>query len=271
VNVQEYIESGSIESCVLGLADQAEQQELERMCAAYPEVRAARDAFEASLEASAMAGAVAPPPALRDSIFEKITQPESGSLTQPAPVVELPTPEAYSGAGWKKYLVAASVILLAGSAVLNIYLYNRYQQSDSLYKDLLAQQQQLAENNNSIQTRLNELETDLSRIKNPNVQPIKMTAVNNTNSLTTVYWDKNAAEVYLLVNQLPKPEPGKQYQLWAIVNGKPVDAGVIDLEPGDGLVKMKNIPSAEAFAITLENAGGSQSPTLTAMYVLGKV
>jgi anti-sigma-K factor RskA len=271
VNVQEYIESGSIESCVLGLADQAEQQELERLCAAYPEVRAARDAFEASLEASAMAGAVAPPPALRDSIFEKITRPESASLSQPAPIVELPTPEASTGAGWKKYLAAASVVLLAGSAALNIYLYNRYQQSDSLYKDLLAQQQQLAENNNNMQTRLNDLETDLSRIKNPNVQPIKMTAVNNTKSLTTVYWDKNAAEVYLLVNQLPKPEPGKQYQLWAIVNGKPVDAGVIDVEPGDGLVKMKNIPSAEAFAITLENAGGSQSPTLTAMYVLGKV
>ena len=271
MNVQEYIESGSIESCVLGLADQAEQQELERMCAAYPEVRAARDAFEASLEASAMAGAVAPPPALRDSIFEKITQPDLVSPSQQAPVVEMPAPEASSSTGWKKYLVAASVILLAGSAALNIYLYNRYQQSDSLYQDLLAQQQKLAENNNNIQTRLDELETDLSRIKNPNVQPIKMTAVNNTNSLTTVYWDKNAAEVYLLVNQLPKPEAGKQYQLWAIVNGKPVDAGVIDLEPGDSLVKMKNIPSAEAFAITLENAGGSQSPTLTAMYVLGKV
>ena len=271
MNVQEYIESGSIESCVLGLADQAEQQELERLCAAYPEVRAARDAFEASLEASAMAGAIAPPSSLRDSIFEKISHSTSTVSTPTASIVEMPTRELSSAGGWKKYLAAASVILLAGSAALNLYLYNRYQQSDSLYKDLLAQQQQLAENNSKIQTRLSELKTDLDRIKNPNIQPIKMTAVNNTNSLTTVYWDKSSAEIYLLVNQLPKPEAGKQYQLWAIVNGKPVDAGIIDVEPGDGLVRMKNIPGAEAFAITLENAGGSQSPTLTAMYVLGKV
>lgn len=267
MNVQEYIESGSIESCVLGLADAGEQQELERMCATYPEVLAAREAFEASLEASAMAGAVTPPPALRESIFSALKN-EPGTTTAPAPVITL---EKKPSSGWKKYLAAASLILLAGSAALNIYLYNRYQRSALLYKDLLAQQQQLAENSNSIQTRLNQLENDLGRIRNPNVQPIKMTAVNNSNSLTTVYWNPASAEVYLLVNQLPKPAAGKQYQLWAIVDGKPVDAGMIDLEPKEGLVKMKNIPKAEAFAITLEQAGGSPSPTLTAMYVLGKV
>jgi anti-sigma-K factor RskA len=37
------------------------------------------------------------------------------------------------------------------------------------------------------------------------------------------------------------------------------------------LIPMKNIPKAEAFAITLEKAGGSPTPTLTAMYVMGKV
>jgi anti-sigma-K factor RskA len=34
---------------------------------------------------------------------------------------------------------------------------------------------------------------------------------------------------------------------------------------------MKNIPAAQAFAITLENRGGSVSPTMEAMFVMGKV
>jgi anti-sigma-K factor RskA len=34
---------------------------------------------------------------------------------------------------------------------------------------------------------------------------------------------------------------------------------------------MKNIPRAEAFAITLENAGGSAVPTMSQLYVIGKV
>ena len=53
---------------------------------------------------------------------------------------------------------------------------------------------------------------------------------------------------------------GKQYQLWAIVDGKPVDAGVIN--NCIGLCKMKKIDHAEAFAITLEKEGGSPTPTL---------
>ena len=34
---------------------------------------------------------------------------------------------------------------------------------------------------------------------------------------------------------------------------------------------MKSIGSAQAFAITLENAGGSPTPTMTAMVVMGAV
>ena len=50
MNAKEYINSGVVESYVLGLADSAESAEFERMCAAHEEVRAARDAFEILLE-----------------------------------------------------------------------------------------------------------------------------------------------------------------------------------------------------------------------------
>jgi anti-sigma-K factor RskA len=35
--------------------------------------------------------------------------------------------------------------------------------------------------------------------------------------------------------------------------------------------KMNNFDAAEAFAITLENKGGSATPTLSEMYVMAKV
>ena len=89
-------------------------------------------------------------------------------------------------------------------------------------------------------------------------------------SLATVYWDTRSKDVYLMVNNLPQPETGKQYQLWAIVDNKPVDAGMLDMAKGHIMVKMKNIPRAQLFAITLEQAGGSPTPK-GPMYVLGKV
>jgi anti-sigma-K factor RskA len=90
-------------------------------------------------------------------------------------------------------------------------------------------------------------------------------------SLATVYWNTESKEVYLLLNRLPAPVSNKQYQLWAIVNGHPVDAGIIEMESGVFFVKLKTIPKAEAFAITLEKKGGSSTPTMEAMYVMGKV
>ena len=61
MNINDYISSGIVESYVLGLADEAERAEFERMCATHEEVRAARDAFELSLEKQARSGAVLPP------------------------------------------------------------------------------------------------------------------------------------------------------------------------------------------------------------------
>jgi anti-sigma-K factor RskA len=88
------------------------------------------------------------------------------------------------------------------------------------------------------------------------------------NYIATVFWDTKTKDVYLLNNNLPQAPQGKQYQLWAIIDGKPVDAGMMDV--CSGVCRMKNIPAAQAFAITLEAQGGNPTPQ-GEMYVLGKI
>jgi anti-sigma-K factor RskA len=62
------------------------------------------------------------------------------------------------------------------------------------------------------------------------------------------------------------------YQLWAIVDGKPVDAGILKTTDVYALPqKMISFSSAQAFAITIENKGGSEVPTLDKMVALGGV
>ena len=62
-----------------------------------------------------------------------------------------------------------------------------------------------------------------------------------------------------------------QYQLWAIIDGKPVDAGVFD-NNFKGLLKMKDVGTGAAtFAVTIEPRGGRQTPTLETMQVAGNV
>ena len=71
---------------------------------------------------------------------------------------------------------------------------------------------------------------------------------------------------------MPAAPTGKQYQLWAIVDGSPVDAGMITTDKGSySIQKMKSFGKADAFAITLEKTGGSPTPTMSEMVVISEL
>lgn len=84
-----------------------------------------------------------------------------------------------------------------------------------------------------------------------------------------VYWNQQSAKVYVSTAGLPVINDNQSYQLWALVDGKPVDAGVFNSEKE--LQAGKKIFQADAFAVTIEPKGGSDQPTLSKLCVLGKL
>ena len=272
MNIQEYILSGIVESYVLGLASPEESVEFESICMSHPEVRAAREVFEKQLEDRLRLQHVAPPREIKSRIFSQIGMEQTRTPEEPG--ISLKRPVMIQRSGFPRFVAAASLILLLGSVLLNFYLLSQYKQSISQYKELLVSQEQLAHANQSMNTKLENYESAIGHIRDPRMAIVKMPGVPHSpapSGMATVYWNTDSKEVYLLVNQLPKPVTGKQYQLWAIVDGKPVDAGVFDMPEEPQLMKLKTIPNAQAFAITLEKQGGSETPTMEAMYVMGKV
>lgn len=256
MDIKAYIESGVIESYVLGMADAQEAAELEQLSRQYPEIRKAIDEFEAALEQQALATAVVPAPRVKEQLLAEL---DFEKKSKKGVVI-----------GWSRYLAAASVILLVVSASLNVYFYKQFSSANTAYQVLLIEKNSLLSDNQQTQTKLLDLYSNMQMMSDPSMIKVSMPGVaGKENSLATVFWDSKSRDVYLLPNKLPEAAAGKQYQLWAIVDGKPVDAGVIDACAG--LCKMKNIPAASMFAITLENKGGSAAPTLDQMYVAGKV
>jgi anti-sigma-K factor RskA len=88
-----------------------------------------------------------------------------------------------------------------------------------------------------------------------------------------IFWMENTGEVYIDPSNLPQTPNGMQYQLWAIVDGKPVDGGMIlTSKKGDKyrIQKMKTFGKAEAFAVTLETQAGNTTPK-GPMFVMGKM
>lgn len=277
MNINEYIASGIVESYVLGLAGEEDAATFEQMCLQYPEVREAREQFEILLEKQQLAQAVAVPAEVRSKIFAQIeveASQQAGSNAGSATIKELSPSKGGSPVirlKWLRSAAAASILLLAASVALNIYFFNRYNTTRAQYQELLARNTEMAGNQKVMQTRLDNYEQLLA---SPAMIPVKMAGTNVPNSpapqsMAIVYWDSQSKDVYLMASQMPVPASDKQYQLWAIVDGKPVDAGVFDVSKNQGLVKMKHIPRAQAFAVTLEKRGGSSVPTLDQMYVMG--
>ena len=127
--------------------------------------------------------------------------------------------------GWQRYLAAASIALLIVSTALNFYLFSQYKTYSNRYAILLAQQTELAKNNDVMRAKVDTYESTLSMLRNPDMTVIKMPGTNvpsspDSNSVATVYWDNKSKDVYLMVNNLPQPPSDKQYQLWAIVDGQ---------------------------------------------------
>lgn len=249
MNVQEYISSGIVESYVLGLASAEERTEFEKMCQQYSEVLQARIAFELLLEKQAMENAIEPSVDLKQNVLNEIS-----SSAKVISIAEPPTRRM----NWWKYAAAVFILLFAGSLYWNLSLQKK---NKKMQADLDISKQILVEREKNAQAIQNS-SVKMARMDGTSVSP---------QSFTTVYWDTTSHDVYLLINNLPKPASDKQYQLWALLNGKPIDMGMLEIsETPLQLYHMKNVQTAQAFAISLELKGGSPSPK-GPIYVVGKL
>ena len=287
MDIQAYITSGIIEAYVLGLASPDEVREVEMYATQYTEVKKALTDFEIALESQAMESAIQPPVYLKQKIMAAITSEKSSSVTttsskninQDQPQAKIvPITAAPKSIRWLRGAVAASVILLLGSAILNFYYYSRYKEYYTQYTKVNNDYNTLLAQNNTLIAKTDAFQVIFKEINDSSVIKIPMQAASpeRPGLLATVYWNKQSKDVFLAVNNLPKPPAGKQYQLWAVdvVNGQlsPADAGMLNLnlQPYE-VVRMKKSEKAQKFAITLEKEGGVPSPTLSELQVIGGI
>jgi anti-sigma-K factor RskA len=267
MDIKEYIQSGIIEQYVLGLATNEEVAELEQLRFEYPELGNAISEFEQTLEMHIRANTIEPPSHLKSLIEKELfREPDTstGVVNEPTYKEHLQQAPIYNIGPWR-YIAAACIVLLIASTALNFYFYSGYKRSEDQYEALLIERNTLQANNASFKQSFQMMMLDTT------MRHIQMTALpGKENNYAMVVWDPHSKDVYIYAGGMQQTPEGKQYQLWAIVDGKPVNAGLIRNDCV-GLCKIGSIDHAQAFAITLENEGGSATPTLTAMYVMGKV
>lgn len=259
MNIKEYISSGIIESYVLGLASEQERAEFEQLAARYPELTEARIRFETELEKKVFEGAVNPPQNLKERIFKALGE-ISSSIYQPK--IRSMDPNTPSrNQGWLRFAAAACLILFLASGYFAYKFYNQNKELTSKNKDLEKERDSVANVASEQQKIMND----------PNVTVINMVGTQKApTSSANVYWDSTSNNVWLIVKNMPKLPSDKQYQLWALIEGKPVDLGLFDSPDSKVILKMKNTQKADAFAITIEPRGNPGGPNLEELQSMGK-
>lgn len=263
MNAQELIASGVLEAYVLGESTPEERALIERLRATDAEVRAELESIELALEAHARTVSQVPPARIRAAVMGSIGA--GGNVRPMAPV----TPAPASRFNW---LAAASIGALLLSGLGNWMQWSELRQVRERLTGLENERTVLAGQLETHRASLSASQSELAVLMAPAMRMVQLNGMGNTPQATArIYWDPNSREVHMGPASLPAPPKGMQYQLWAIVEGQPVDAGMMPLtDDGAHLHRMKDIGPAQAFAVTLEKAGGVPAPTLSAMVLMGQ-
>jgi anti-sigma-K factor RskA len=259
VEKQEIISSGILEIYAAGAASPEEAAQVEKWREQYPEIRDELLSIEKAMESYAMANAIAPDTSLKNKILGSLNTAPVQQSADKAKVVSI-------SPAWRS-IAAAALVLLICSAIMNVVHYNKYKDASAKYDE--------SERTIAMQTeKLNNMDRDMGVVQNKYSQPVALKGMEGVapDAAAKIFWMKNTGETYIDPSNLPAAPAGMQYQLWAIVDGKPVDGGMIPTK-ADGkyhILKMKSFGKVEAFAVTLETMGGHPEPK-GKMYVSGKI
>ena len=259
MRIDDIIESGLLEEYATGSLPHEEVQQVQQWCMLYPEVADELRQIEIALENYATQHAQAPP----DSVKQNLAAILDFAAT-PTVVEKKRIPLFY------QFAMAAGLAAIALLSVSTLYYSHLYKttsyqlatlrQSETV---LANQVKQMGEKNAATDLQL----TVMADTSNTHLMLAGMPIAPMAKAM--VYWDRKTGTTFISSQYLPASEENQQYQLWAIVDGKPVDLGVISKE--STFQKANEVMNAQAFAITLEPMGGLPSPTMEKLYVMGKV
>lgn len=265
MNVTEYIASGILESYVMGAVSDQEQREVDCLSSIYPEVRTELDELSAALENYALLYSVEPPAALKTQLMNQLAFNEpSQTPVRPMPIVR--NPDFTYRSTW---VVAASVGLLV--LAFSFYLLSQLRSNQKTVASLQTVNSSLESEVRQLRDSQSQADQTLALLRQPDTRTLQLRGNKNApNGNIVVFWNARTQQVALDVRSLPALRPDQQYQLWSLVDGKPIDAGVFEVTGQNQTIQRLNRPigRADAFAVTVEKRGGSPTPTLSTLLAM---
>lgn len=278
VDINEYIASGILESVTLGLASPQEVQEVACLSKIYPEIQAEFIRVQKRCEEMMLENAQAPDPAIRASLLKTIAETPQEKApekkTEGKIIAMNAAPEVKGVSPMWKMMAAASLILTIGVCALWFLSNREVKRLDnimaSMEKDQLKNEQILQ----AMIVEKDHLQTVQEVLAAESLRTVKMTGTaKEPEAAVKVMWSKDMKKAVMHAEKITPPPANMQYQLWVIADGKPVSVGLFNYDEVEQMTEPfdVNAQNITAFAITLEKMGGSPTPTMENMVVMGPI
>lgn len=165
----------------------------------------------------------------------------------------------------------AAVVALVVSLGLNGLQLNNHKSQIVQIAELQNLNQVLASDIKVVRNDNVHMDNMLSFFEVGEVQSVKLKCVDKDGKdFGIVYWNMESGKISFNASNLTPLDEEHSYQLWCMVDGKPVDLGVIpnDSVGQDRITMLKDTKISEAFCVTIEPYGGKPQPTLENLFVM---
>ncbi len=244
--LQTFLNSGLIERYALGETTNLEELQVESFIAKYPEAQLEFEKTQQSLEILCKANAVEAPQFILDKVLAEIDYEEQG-------VIQLNSMRHRTP--W--YGIAASIValLFAGASFL------LYQQNQALLHEnnvVVDEIFDLRSDINQNNARLDDVMKQFLKLNNPDTEKYVFKGKNDrAKNIKTVAYI-NAVEKTSMIDVVSLPQLPKEqyYQMWAELQDRMVNLGILDATSKD-LQSIPYMEDALGLSITIENKEGT--------------
>jgi len=236
-----FLDSDLLEQYLLETTSELESLQVERYIAMYPEVRDTYAELQENLEIFAKLHAIEAPQDLKDKISSRIKTDRKERK------------RFYS------YTVAASITAILFISISTFF----WNQNQNLQEEnsVVSNKIKLLEEN--MKEQLEDVRNQFIVLNNPQTKKYNVKGNQKAKDLKAVAYINPVKKLsYINVSKLPHIPESQCFQMWAEVNGKMINLGIIE-EAGDQQ-KLLALPYAENAVgyITIEQKGGNHAPSV---------
>jgi len=246
--VHDFLETGLLDKYLIGATTTLENYNVEAHIAKYPEIKEEYDILQVQLELAARSHAINPPIDTLDNILKVIENPE---------VVQLHLQRKIPF--WFSIAASITALIFAGSSYI-FYNQNKslLNENNTIAEEVFDLRGDIENNNN----KLDKVMREIMKLNNPETQKYVLRGNERAKDLKTVAYI-NPTDKSSLIDVVSLPELSEEqcYQMWANLQDKMVNLGILDVNDR----KLQSVPYIEdalSLSITIEPKGGNEKGSL---------